>query len=130
MIVIDTNILVEHLRGNPVVTKALSDLREVGEELGTTSICAAELLRGAFGSRRRQDVVDAHDLLDTMVQVPFGPRAARRFGLFMSQLDSAGLPLSTADGFIAACALEEGGRLMSKDEKAFARVVGLEVLTP
>jgi predicted nucleic acid-binding protein len=126
-IVLDTDVLIDLLHKREPTTQFLIDLRARGETLATTSVNAAELWRGAR-TAKAQDAV--HKLLTALHDVPLGPRAARRFGDLMQALERAGAPMGNTDGLIAAATLEAGGRLVTRNAKEYARVPGLEILTP
>jgi predicted nucleic acid-binding protein len=126
-LVLDTDILIDFLHKREPSTQFLMDARSRGEDLATTSVNAAELWRGARTPAAREKV---GKLLTALLEVPFGPRAARRFGDIMDALDRAGNPITNTDGLIAACALESGARLATRNEKEYRRVPGLEVLVP
>lgn len=128
MILIDTDVLIDLRSGHRPTVEHLEALFESGEDLGTTSINAAELLRGAHGDRAA--LAKTVELLDRLTEVPFGPRAARRFARVLHQLDRAGQPIPAVDGLVAAAALEAGAPLMTRNVRHFDRVAGLEVLVP
>ncbi|MEA3200933.1 MAG: tRNA(fMet)-specific endonuclease VapC [Thermoplasmata archaeon] len=126
-LVLDTDVLIDLLHKREPTTAFLAELRARGETLATTSLNAAELWRGARSQPAREAVAK---LLVALHDVPFGPRAARRFGDVMEALDRAGEPIGNTDGLIAAAALEAGARLVTRNGKEFRRVPGLEVLVP
>lgn len=126
-VVIDSDVLIDLLHKREPSTQYLSGLRARGEALATTSINAAELWRGAQTPAKREAV---GRLLTALHEVPFGPRAARRFGDIMEALDRSGSSIGNTDGLIAAATLEAGGRLVTRNAKEFKRISGLEVLTP
>lgn len=126
-VVLDTDVLIDLLHKREPTTSFLADLRMRGETLATTSVNAAELWRGARTPKSQEAV---RRLLVALHDVPFGPRAARRFGDLMHALDRAGKPISNTDGLIAAATLEAGGRIVTRNAKEYARVPGLEVMVP
>ena len=91
-------------------------------------MCIAEALRGEAQPARR--LATARRKFQGLVEVPFGPAAARRFARFMHELDRAGRPIPVVDGMIAAATLEAGARLATGNVRHFGRVPGLEVLAP
>lgn len=125
--VIDTDVLVDFLHKREPSTQFLGGLRADGETLATTSVNAGELWRGARSAAAREAVAK---LLTALHDVPYGPRAARRFGEIMEALDRAGSSIGNTDGMIAAATLEAGARIVTRNAKEFERVPGLEVLVP
>lgn len=125
MIVLDTSVLVPLLDGDEAVRVAVIAWREQGEDIAATSISVAEVLRGAVPGRQTQR---ARRLLRSVTEVPFGPRAAARFGAFMHALDRAGRPAPIVDGLIAAAVLEAGARLATRDLSGFRHIAGLETI--
>jgi predicted nucleic acid-binding protein len=128
LILLDSNVLIDALRREPAVMAALVRWDAAGEELGAASPSVAEILRGA--QRDQATLAATTRVLAGLVEVPFGPRAARRFGRLMHALDKAGSPIPALDGMVAAVALEEGARLATRDRKHVERVAGLELLAP
>ncbi|HUR69466.1 MAG TPA: type II toxin-antitoxin system VapC family toxin [Candidatus Thermoplasmatota archaeon] len=124
---LDTDVLIDLLHKREPTTQYLRELRDRGETLATSSVNAAELWRGASTPAARDAVMR---LLTALHEVPFGPRMARRFGELMHALDRADSPIGNTDGLIAACALESGARLVTRNAKEYRRVPGLEVLVP
>lgn len=125
MIVLDTDILVAVLRRDGPTQDKLERLESIGERFATTSLNVAETLRG-FGESPA--LAGARVFLDTLIELPFGPRAARRFGRLMHAADRAGAPMATVDAMIAAVTLEEGARLATRNVRDFDRVPGLELV--
>lgn len=126
-LVLDSDVLIDLLHKREPTTQFLREARARGEDLATTSVNAAELWRGARTPDAREKV---GKLLTALHDVPLGPRAARRFGEIMDALDRAGSPIGITDGLIAACALESGARLATRNAKEFRRVPGLEIIVP
>lgn len=128
MILLDSDVMIDVLARKEPSRSFLRDLRDRGEDLGTTSVSAAEVLRGAYGSG--EALVTRLQMLDALAEVPIGPRAARRYGELMHTLDRAGASISVSDGLIAAATLEAGAKLVTRNVRHFDRVAGLEVLVP
>lgn len=128
MIVLDSDILIDIVDQREPAFSFVAELQRTGELLGTTSINTAEVLRGvAPGSKGVARIVR---VLSAFQELPLGPAASRRYGSVMHALDRAGTSIPALDGLIAAVALENGGRLVTRNGKDFAKVPGLELLVP
>lgn len=128
MIVLDSDALIDLADRREPTFSYVAGLRAEGHVIGTTSINAAEVLRGVRPRSRGAERVAR--VLAALHEVPFGPSASRRFGELMHAADRAGASLPDMDGLIAAATLETGGRLVTRNQRDFAKVPGLEVLVP
>lgn len=124
MILLDTDVLIDLRRKEPATLESLRALAEAGEEFGTTSLSVAEIMRGSH--QNPPMLATTIRILNGLVEVPFGPRAARRFGDIMHGLDRAGRSIPAIDGMIAAATLETGARLATRNRRHFDRVPGLQ----
>lgn len=86
-------------------------------------------LEGAFELSRRANenrVVLADFLSEPFVSIlPATVEIARRYGLIYAQLRRAGTPIPVNDIWIAAAAMDSGGRLLTYD-RHFGKVQGLD----
>ena len=128
MIVLDSDVLIDIIDQREPAFSFVAKLQTSGETIGTTSINAAEVLRGVPPRSRAAERVAR--VLAAMQEVPFGPAASRRFGTLMHASDRAGLSLPVVDGLIAAATLEAGGRLLTRNARDFGRIAGLDVTAP
>jgi predicted nucleic acid-binding protein len=67
--------------------------------------------------------------IDTFSVYPSGPSLSQRWGRVMAEGQSKGRPLSTADAWIAATALELDLRLVTHNPKDFAIIDHLRLIT-
>lgn len=128
MIVLDSDVLIDIIDQREPAFSFVAKLQTAGEVIGTTSINAAEVLRGVPPRSRGAQRVAR--VLAALQEVPFGPAASRRFGTIMHAADRAGARIPVVDGLIAAATLEGGGRLVTRNARDFERIPGLEVLAP
>ncbi len=119
MKVLDTDVCVEILRGNP---RVLEWRRHTNARVVTTWITACELEYGAAKSadpeRARALVAD---LLSTLEIVGLDRPAARQFGQHKAALGRGGETLPDADLMIAAIALSVGAELATGNVRHFRR---------
>ena len=121
---LDTSVVVAHLRGVTAVSQRL-------EEAQTRCLSTVALGELYFGIHRSARSGEGLRLLQRWLQVavllPVGASTAEQFGRLKDQLARAGTPIPENDLWIAACALEHGLSLATLDSH-FSRVPGLTVL--
>jgi len=118
---VDTDVLIWHLRGNPKATQQLDRL----QPLTISAITYMELLQGI---RNRSELLALQKSLTLRhtEQLPVTPAITTRATGFMEALAlSHGLQL--ADALIAATALEHGFAVLTANTKHFAPIQGLRV---
>ncbi|RME27896.1 MAG: type II toxin-antitoxin system VapC family toxin [Deltaproteobacteria bacterium] len=125
MIVADSDVLIDSLRGRPAVEKISAELKK--GTLATTVINCFELLSGARNERQREKI---EKLLNAMDVLQLDTEAARRASLLRRQLESQGRGIGMADYLVAAICLERDAALLTRNLDHFSRVPGLKVLDP
>ncbi len=127
MLVLDTNTVSYYLRGDPQVTPRLQAL-EPGEA-GIPAIVEYELRYGfarmPVQTRQRQDGLLA--VLRALRSLPFDSACAEHAAAIRAELEAAGTPIGPHDVLIAATALRNGGELVTRNVREFARVPGLRL---
>jgi hypothetical protein len=111
---LDTNILIYQLRGNPTVSSLLLDLNQRGA-LAISAITRAEILAGM---RPNEETVTLN-LLDALLNLPLEAAVADRAGRLIYQYQRQGVQLSIADALIGATALEHHLTLVTTNAKHF-----------
>lgn len=123
MIVADTDVLVDYLRGrNPMAARIEVELQSRG--FCTTAVTAFELWTGAR-SRRQASAVNL--LLEAMTILPLDAEAARRGAEARNELCARGEDIGMADCLIAGICLRERGTLLTGNRRHFARIRGLNL---
>jgi tRNA(fMet)-specific endonuclease VapC len=123
MIIADTDVLIDFLRGRGLAARVAVELES--RSFGTTAITAFEIRSGARTARQRS-AVDA--LLEAMTILPFGPEEAQVAAEVRQQVESqGGLPIGMADYMIAAICISNDGVLLTRNLKHFERVGGLRL---
>ena len=123
MILLDTDICVEIIRGNQyVIDKRL----EIDDRVAISFMTVGELYYGAEKSKNRiknKHVVDEFilsiDVINTDMDI------LRRFGEIKAALELRSLPLADADIFIAATCLSRFTKLITGNIKHFDRIENL-----
>ncbi|MGB7159393.1 MAG: type II toxin-antitoxin system VapC family toxin [Tepidisphaeraceae bacterium] len=133
MALLDTTVLIDlNLRPrSPLRRRAdavTAALVSRGEELCTSRINEAEFRVGAFRAldpARETARIDM--LLSKLVILEFDATAARRYAEAQAHLLNIGKPSGEADVFIAAVALANGQRLVTRNPAHFANIPGLVI---
>ena len=125
MIVLDTDVCVEILRRNPVVS---ARFRANQRDVRIPFMVAAELLYGAEKSgdpdRNREQV---EEFLGSVDIVESDENAVRTFGYVKAYLVKAGLAIPDADVLVAATALSRSCPLATGNVRHFSRIWGLQL---
>jgi len=122
-IVVDSSVLIDHLRGAGAATEFLGEERRKGPVL-VPSLVAWELWKGAATPRQRSGV---QELLTTLDSDPFGPAMAQLAGELHVLLRGAGRTPPGFDLLIASHALFHNLPLATHD-RDYRGIPGLEVL--
>lgn len=114
LVVLDTTILIDVLRGRPAAQRVLG-LRARGDEPATTAINVEEIVRGV----RPSEMPALTRFLDGLRLLPVGRREAELAGAWRREHAAAGTTLWQADCLIAACALAGRARFATGNPKDF-----------
>lgn len=123
LLLLDTTVLIDILRGRPVTAERLREHRDAGDTLCTTAINAEEIARGLRSSEREA----AMSLFEGLVTIPLGRREGWQAGAWRREHAQRGLTLTQADCLIAAAALSAEARLVTGNPRHFPmREIALE----
>jgi tRNA(fMet)-specific endonuclease VapC len=126
-LVLDTNIYCDYAEGIADVVEAMV---RYGESLFLPSIVLGELTYGFMKGRRQQfnekklrQVINPLkiDIIDVNADV------ARKYGMIFLALERKGTKIPINDVWIAACCMEVGGTLLTRD-KHFSQVDQIDVM--
>ncbi|HEV8572386.1 MAG TPA: PIN domain-containing protein [Actinomycetota bacterium] len=112
---LDTTILIGHLRGDDGVTRLLLNLLADGHDLGTSCVNVAEVIRGTRPKERR--AVDG--LLSRLNFLETTWEAATRAGRYQANFASRGITIHTADALVAGTARAHGSILITDNVDDF-----------
>lgn len=135
MIVLDTNVVSEAMKPEPMPAVRTWLDAQAAETLYLTSVTIAELMfgTGALPQGRRKDKLT--EALDGVLALfadrilSFDTRAARRYAELAVSARAAGKGFPTSDGYIAAIAAAHGFAVASRDTSPFT-AVGLTTIDP
>ncbi len=123
MILLDTDVCVELLRGN---TRVLDHRRRVRDEVAISFMTVGELYYGVAKSSRpehNRNLVEC--FLVTVGCLQSDVTVMERFGIVKADLVARGEVLPDADILIAAAALTHCDLLVSGNENHYSRIPGL-----
>lgn len=123
MIVADSDVLIDALRGKEPVAERITEELGTGA-LATTAITAFELRSGAR-SERASGQVEA--LLAPLVVLPFDEEAADAAAEIRLHPETSGTPIGMADYLIAGICLARSASLLTRNREHFERVRGLRL---
>lgn len=121
----DTDVLINYLNGQGP-GRELLEAEMARKTLRTSVISVFEILAGTRTPRER---AGALDLLSLVPAFPLFRSAAGRAAEVDRELRAQGIRLATADTLIAGVALARGLPLITRNQRHFERVRGLELLT-
>lgn len=115
---VDTDVLIDYLRGHPKAKTKLLGL----DEVVVSVVTVAELYAGARGNKEHRDIAN---LLAECEQLPIGELIAKDAGLLKNRyFPSHGIELP--DALIAATALFHGLPLYTLNVKHYPMIEGLK----
>lgn len=126
---LDTNICVAFLGGSDrAARRRLLDLPV--QSVALCSVVKAELLYGARNSGRvEHNLARLARFFAPLRSLPFDDDAADRYGVLRAQLRRECRPIGGNDMMIAAIALATDSTLVTRNEREFAAIAGLRLVT-
>jgi predicted nucleic acid-binding protein len=112
---LDTTVLIAHLRGDEKIGSFLLDLMADGHSLGTTCVNIAEIERGVRPKERKA----VRGLLDRLRFLETAREAAVRAGRYQAEFENRGLTIHTADALVAGTARAHGAILLTDNTRDF-----------
>lgn len=126
MYLIDTDILIYSLKGNPQVMDHLN--RTAAAPKAISVISYGELLYGARKSARPdENLARVRRLGEVLPIIEVSPAVMEAFGSLKARLEHDGRRLDDFDLVIAATAITIGYRLVTNNERHFSRIEGLHL---
>lgn len=120
-IVVDTSVLVDHLRGDPRARNAISEAVEAGAALLVSVMTRVELLAGM----RPVEEADTRALLEALDEIVVDRAIAERAGSLASRYLRSHPGIDTVDYLIAATAEQRNAELWTRNVKHFPMLPGL-----
>jgi tRNA(fMet)-specific endonuclease VapC len=124
MIIADTDVLVDFLRGSGAASRVELELST--GNLATTVVAVFELIQGVKDLSGEQAV---KSLLSGMALLPLTAESAERAGQIRRQLRKRRQDIGVADSLVAGICLTHAGILLTRNREHFERVADLSLAT-
>ena len=126
---LDTDILIDHLRGDERATRQIEELENAGNLLSTTTINAFELYYGAQKTKEREENIGAvRQLLYRLLLLDFNERAAEKAGEIAARLEKDGDSVGFRDILIGATAITNDSELLTRNIHHFERIHDVRIV--
>lgn len=124
-VVVDTDVLVDFMRGKNQAVAKIRELVEAGTTLATTAVNVFELSYGAYRIGRIRDI---ENLAEALSVLNLTSKEALKAGEEAAYLTSIGQIIDVRDLLIGVIARENGYAVLTGNVKHFARIRGLKIL--
>ncbi len=121
MILLDSDVIIAHLRGHPAARGWLERVHDSGETLGLSAVCGAEILGGTRSAERHQ----VRDLLDSFTCLPVSCEVGWRAGALRRRYRRSHSAIGTVDYLVAATAEINDCQLATLNVKHYPMLPGL-----
>ncbi|ACV63304.1 PilT protein domain protein [Desulfofarcimen acetoxidans DSM 771] len=128
-VVVDTNIIIDHLRGIPQATKQLQEIENGNFEGLISTVVIMELLAAPKPKISEKRLVAINNLLQIFEHLPVDGQIATVAGNLLSQY-RASHGLEPMDALIGATALVNDAVLFTLSKKHFKFIKGLVTIDP
>lgn len=125
MVILDTNIIIDHLRGSAEESKLIKTIESFpGERMGVSVISIQELYEG----RSTLNAEAEKNLLTTMTKMEVLPYTYEIASLAGKLARDLNRPIELADAAIAATAILNRATLLTLNKKDFSNIPGVELI--
>jgi tRNA(fMet)-specific endonuclease VapC len=129
MVCLDTNFLIALIRRDHIAEKKLEEYVTSQTKITTTPITACELFKGAYRTKKEENITKIRRMLTHLEILDFTIDASERYGKLVNELQIKGLPIGDLDTMIASIALTHGESLLTSNKEHFERIPSLIVNT-
>lgn len=129
-VIIDTDVLVDLLRGLEKAIAFIAELEQKRLILSTTVINAYELYYGACKSAKKmQNLAAAQKLLERLVVINMSLKSAEKVGEIQAELEAKDQFIGVRDVMIGSIALTKGYPLITRNTGHMQKIKGLSLIT-
>jgi predicted nucleic acid-binding protein len=126
-LILDTDILVALLKGEPDAIQTIRALEEKNDRIATTAVTAYELLKGAYiSSKPKENIEKVQEIISNVQVLDLTLKACEEASKIYRDLRKAGSLIGEFDALIAAIARTYDEIIMTRDEH-FTFIRGIKV---
>ncbi|MFW5902671.1 MAG: type II toxin-antitoxin system VapC family toxin [archaeon] len=128
MVYLDTDILINLLRGGKSAVKILKELEEKGERIKTTSINSLELYKGCYKSKETEEnLKTVRRMLENIEIHDFKEEDSEFAAKILNELREKGEKIGEFDSIISSIILNNNDYLITRNQKHFSKIPHLEI---
>lgn len=127
MACLDTDFLIELLKGNSAAKKKSEELTATNEPLFITPLIAIELYRGIVKRANESVTEKMNELIDSLVILEFDKISCKKAAELIEWQKKAGNPIGDFDTLTAALAIRFNEKIVTKNIKHFGQFKELKV---
>lgn len=125
MLCLDTDIVIEYLKGNRIVVNKIEYTKE---QLYITPITLLELYYGAYRSTQvEKHLKEVRELLELFSVLEMDSRVYEEFGKIKAQLQEEGKVIDNFDLLIGVTCRIHNARLVTNNTKHFSKIKNLNI---
>ena len=127
-LILDTNIIIDFMRGNKEVVNRLRGLNEK-YALATTDVSVFELYKGAYKSKSREkNLTIVKGLIDNLLLISADKGSMEVAAKISVDLEKKGRTIDIRDLFIGSICLANSCKLLTRNVKDFENIPGLGII--
>ncbi len=128
MTCLETDFLIDILRKKGGALLKLEELEGRDERLSVSPISATEIFKGAFSSKKAENIEKAEELLFNLTLLEYDHFAAKEAGRLLDFLEKRGLQIGDLDTITAAICMRHGEtEIVTKNERHYGKIAGLKI---
>ncbi len=129
-VIIDTDVLIDLLRGSEKVVSFIKELENRRVKLSTTVVNAFELYYGAYKSKKQLlNITATRKLLENLVVLSMNLRSAEKATQIQAEMEEEGQPIGIRDTIISAIALTKGYSLVTRNTAHMQKIKDIHLIT-
>lgn len=121
ILIVDTSVLIDHLRSDARALDRLTVAAQDGHEIWSVAVVRVEILAGA----RTHETQDIDYLFARLRWLDVTPQLADRAGKLAAEYRASHSGIDTVDYLVAAAALELGAELLTQNVRHFPMIEDL-----